>query len=63
MPLLISHHYFNSQFLQERQDVVLSPCQTLWERSNIIWRFRGRGFAQTVRVSSYGRRGWPNRYI
>jgi len=35
----------------------------LRERSNIIWRF-GRGFAQTVRVPSYGGRGvWPNRHI
>jgi len=33
------------------------------ELSNIIWRLRrGKGFAQTVRVPSYGKGVWPNRH-
>jgi len=38
--------------------------RTAREGSNIIWRLgKGEGVAQTVRVPSYGRRGWPNRHI
>jgi len=32
------------------------------ECSNIIWRF-GRRFVQTVRMPSYGEKGWLNRHI
>jgi len=38
------------------------PTFDVRERSNIIWRL-GRGFAQTVRLPSYGGGGWPNRHI